>query len=344
MNLMRKIYFLLTLCCALLACKKNNVDFTYSPESPRAGETVLFSNQSDTGEEWEWSFGDGSKSTIKSPSHVYKAPGDYVVTLKVDNKSSWTRTAKITVYDTVPTFVASDSLFYIFRDYTFTANLYNPYNYTVAYQWIFPQGSEYFVPTVGLNGSSITGYFTKPMQEASVSLLLVLNGDSLLIEKIFHVRDTVTHSLLIRTNTVDYRQRLFGDRAEQYKADASAKTWLDLEQDTLQVYNGAEFRLSVLKTVFPQLQGFHIANRKIYYRADGLWVAHIDGSDAVQIDPLDCSAMTLDTQDSRIYWANAQGIWYMPFVGSDNNRFVTDFVQLNDLTGVTKLAVDYEPR
>ena len=87
-----------------------------------------------------------------------------------------------------------------------------------------------------------------------------------------------------------------------------------------------------------------IVSRKIYYRANGLWVANIDGSYPVRIDEAPCSAMTLDTKDSRIYWANAQGVWYMPFVGSANNKFITVPAQLNDLTGVSKLAPDYEAK
>ena len=54
--------------------------------------------------------------------------------------------------------------------------------------------------------------------------------------------------------------------------------------------------------------------------------------------------MTLDTKDSRIYWANADGVWYMPFVGSDNNKFVTTPTLLNTLQNVTKLAADNEPK
>ena len=111
----------------------------------------------------------------------------------------------------------------------------------------------------------------------------------------------------------------------------------------MQVYNGYTFTLSELKAVFPELEGFKIANRKVYYRADGLWVSNIDGSYPVQIDPLPCAAMTLETQyNNRIYWANENGVWYMPFVGSDNNKFVTTPVQLNGYTDVTKLAADGE--
>ena len=60
---------------ALVACKKNSVSFSYSPSSPKAGETVTFYNHSESGEDWSWSFGDGATSAIKAPAHVYKQPG-----------------------------------------------------------------------------------------------------------------------------------------------------------------------------------------------------------------------------------------------------------------------------
>ena len=102
------------------------MDFTFSPTAPRAGETVRFTNLSSSGEEWEWSFGDGATSTLKSPGHTYKRPGSYLVVLKVDKKNSLRETKEITVYDTIPTFVCEDSVFYIYEDYAFTANVYNP--------------------------------------------------------------------------------------------------------------------------------------------------------------------------------------------------------------------------
>jgi hypothetical protein len=135
-------------------------------------------------------------------------------------------------------------------------------------------------------------------------------------------------------------ERVFGDRAEAAQLDASATELLDAETDTAQLYNGRLFTLSDVRSVFPDILGFKIASRKIYYRLDGLWVANIDGSNPVQIDDEECSAMTLDTKDSRIYWANASGVWYMPFVGSDNNKFVTVPEQLNEMTDVTKIAAD----
>ena len=307
---------------------------------------MSFSNLSSSGEEWYWSFGDGSVASIKNPTHTYKKPGTYRVILKVDNKSSLTATKELTVYDTIPTFVCEDSVFYIYRDYTFTANVYNPYNYTVDYLWYMPISETEFVPPYfvvtdsTMTNSSLHLYFTRPIDAARIGLRINLNGDTTYIEKTFHVRDTTTNSMLIRAADGDYRQRIFGDRAEMAYKDAGAAPLLDAEQDTAQTYNGYDFRLSELKTVFPELEGFHIANRKIYYRANGLWVANIDGANQVQIDAEPCSAMTLDTRDSRIYWANEQGVWYLPFIGSDNNKFVTTPKQLNSLTNVTKLAAD----
>ena len=329
---MKKTFVLLTLCYALMACDRNTIDFSYSPEKPRAGQSVFFTNLSSTGEEWEWTFGDGATSTLKSPSHIYKRPGEYQVILKVDNKSSRTKTAMVTVYDTIPTFVCEDSVFYIYEDYTFVANVYNPYNYSVSYEWE--------VEDVHATESMFTCYFTTPNDSAEVTLRVTLNGELTVITKRFYIMDRASNSLLLRTSDGDYRQRIFGERAEEPKRDATAAPLLNAEQDTLQTYNGTEFRLSVLQSLFPAMQGFHIANRKIYYRANGLWVANIDGSNQVQIDAAACFAMTLDKKDSRIYWANEEGTWYMPFIGSDNNKFVTVPKQLNELKGVSKLSAD----
>ena len=347
---MKRIYILLTVCLAIAACKKNEVSFTYSPEAPKAGEVVTFTNQSSSGEDWEWSFGDGGVSTLKSPSHTFKKPGTYRVLLKVDKKNAWTATKEITVYDTIPTFTASDSVFSIFQDYTFTAQVYNPYNYDIEYLWYLPVETTLFQPyciitDTTLENSTLHLYFTHPKEAAYIGLRIILNGDTTVIQQAFKVQDKATNSVLLRTDESDYRQRIFGDRAEDIIEDASASALLDAEQDTFQIYNGDTFRLSEMQFVFPELLGFHIAKRKFYYRDDeGIWVANIDGSYNVPIDTTLCSAMTLDMTDNRIYWANENGVWYMPFVGSDNNQFITTPVQLNDLGAVTRLAADSEKK
>ena len=334
---MRKIYILLTVCCALIACKKNDVDFSYSPQSPKAGESVSFLNLSTSGEEWAWSFGDGATATMKSPAHVFKRAGIYRVTLKVDNNSSWVATKDIEILDTVPSFTCEDSTFVIYQDYTFKVLLYNPYSYTVEYEWTVEEGTE----ITSIDDETMKCYFTVPNDSAEVRLKVTLNGEVTEIAKKFFIEDKKTNSLLLRTAEADYRQRIFGERAEEAIADKSAAELLDAEDDTKQTYNGYEFTLAEVSEVFPGVQGFHIASRKIYYRVDGLWVANIDGTNSVQIDSKPCTYMTLDTHDNRIYWANADGVWYMPFVGSDNNKFVTVPVLLNEMNNVTKLTPDY---
>lgn len=343
---MKRIYLLLTICLAIVACKKNDVKFTYSPEAPRAGQAVTFTNQSSSGQDWEWSFGDGGVSTLKSPSHTYKKPGTYRVLLKVDKKAAWTATKEVTVYDTVPTFTASDSVFCVFKDYTFTAQVYNPYNLEVSYEWLLPLEESYAeVSDTTLTGASLHLFFTRVLAEAPIRLRVVLNGDTTVVEQFFAVTDQPTNSVLLRTDEGDWRQRIFGSRAEKAKKDATATALLDAEVDTFQVYNGDTFQLSGMQIIFPTLQGFHIAKRKFYYRDDeGVWVANIDGSYFVPIDTTPCTAMTLDMTDNRIYWANANGVWYMPFVGSDNNQFITVPTQLNDFGGVIRLAADGEKK
>ena len=336
-----------------MACKKGiEVNFNVTPEEPKAGESVKFENVSSGGEDWEWNFGDGMTSTLKSPSHTYKKPGDYIVRLTVNKKNSLTRTRKLTVYDTIPNFSCEAEEFFIYTDYTFKAQVYNPYNYTVSYEWFCPMDNMMNLPCLEITDSVLTNatlhaYFTRPASEARVGLRVILNGDTTEIVNTYAVNDLLTHSVLSRTPDGDYRQRIFGSKYTPVQLWPDGLALLDAEQDTAQTYNGVEFLLSDLQSFVPEMQGFHIANRKLYFRDDkGLWVANIDGASfPVPIDTSAvCYAMTLDKTDNRIYWANADGVWYMPFVGSDNNRFVTTPTRLNTLTSVTKLACDPEKK
>jgi PKD repeat protein len=66
--------------------------FTYSPTSPIAGTTVIFNaagSYSSIGyiTSYEWNFGDGNVTAVTSPvvTHVYVAPGNYTVNLRVTN-------------------------------------------------------------------------------------------------------------------------------------------------------------------------------------------------------------------------------------------------------------------
>lgn len=58
--------------------------FIYSPASPTIDSTIQFTDQSTGGPtSWQWSFGDGTSSTLQNPAKKYAAVGNYTVTLTV---------------------------------------------------------------------------------------------------------------------------------------------------------------------------------------------------------------------------------------------------------------------
>ncbi|NHA02406.1 PKD domain-containing protein [Mucilaginibacter sp. HC2] len=79
------IPYLLLLCLAITidACRKNdNVDttdvtFTIS----QSGYSVTYNNTTADAKSFTWTFGDGSTSTDKSPTHIYKTKGKFVTSL-----------------------------------------------------------------------------------------------------------------------------------------------------------------------------------------------------------------------------------------------------------------------
>jgi len=55
--------------------------FTYSFSGSNTPLTVYFTNTSTNASSWAWNFGDGTTSAIENPTHIYSAPGEYIVTL-----------------------------------------------------------------------------------------------------------------------------------------------------------------------------------------------------------------------------------------------------------------------
>src|SRR5260370_718340 len=70
-----------------------HADFTASPASGCAPLFVSFHDQS-TGNpsSWEWDLGDGTVSNQQNPVHVYTAPGNYNVILRITNSTGCTST------------------------------------------------------------------------------------------------------------------------------------------------------------------------------------------------------------------------------------------------------------
>lgn len=331
-----------------MACKRTTVDFSYTPTEPRAGQSVSFSNLASDGEKWAWSFGDGSTSTSKSPYHTYKNPGTYTVVLKVDEKNSLTKTRDITVYDTVPNFSCSDTTAIpIFQDVTFTALVYNPYNYDLSYEWSIGSNRLYTQVSETNTASTYTLYFEQAgSNEEVVRLVVVLNGDTTVVEHTYQITDTATTAMLFRTTDGDYAQRIFGTRYEAPKPTTNAEqvALLEAVQDSVQIYNDSTFTIQGLQATFPGIEGFRIVNRKIYYRANGLYVANLNGANRVQIEPQPTAAVAVDIVNNRLYWAVTDSVCYMPLINTDNNRYTTTPTTLNRLGGVNRIITDNKER
>lgn len=234
-------YLLLGMALCLASCGKDDVIFTYSPAEPRAGQTIIFSNQTSEGEEWAWDFGDGSTSTSKSPSKVYKRPGTYTVTLKVDDKASRTYAQTLTVIDTIPAINCSDSLVYYYEPVTFTANAYNPYSYDLSYHWTLPEGTVY---TQGDSAShSITVFFTQTETELNIECQLTQGSTTWDLDTKVYIHDTKASALVIAEPGKLLHQRIYKngfERAIPYSIPAAfvtAPTDLCIANDMLYIFN-----------------------------------------------------------------------------------------------------------
>jgi PKD repeat protein len=81
--------------------------FTYAPAAGNSPLAVVFTDAS-TGSITDrlWDFGDGTTSTLQSPTHIYSAPGVYSVTLTVGGphgSDDFTQVDAVTVYEPTPT-------------------------------------------------------------------------------------------------------------------------------------------------------------------------------------------------------------------------------------------------
>lgn len=344
---MKKIIIIAFALAMIVGCKKVDVKFDYSPAEPRAGQTVSFTNRSSAGESWLWTFGDNATSLLKSPNKVYKKPGEYVVTLMVDSAKYLTHSKVIVVYDTVPTFVCSSDSILHYQDVTFTANVYNPFNHELIYDWVLPDDCK--IVAGSRTSRSIAVYFTT-VGKKSVKLNLTQKDTPYAIEKVFDVHLTLAPSIVMRTteHTV-LRQRMINDRFE-YPSSATAEDVriIELTNDTAVTFNGQTFYASLMANTVAGFAGLTINHIQIDAMAqkwyittpDGLFVANMDGSYLESIDPDATGAIFVDTYRNRIYWASNKGVYGMPLVKSKNNRFTTTPLQYNDLTNVDLIVVN----
>lgn len=88
---MKNICFIAVLCAIVLStftsCEdgsKPTANFDYTPSSPKAGQTVKFTNTSVNAYYYHWDFGNGSTSELTQPTEVFSA-GTWTVSLTAYN-------------------------------------------------------------------------------------------------------------------------------------------------------------------------------------------------------------------------------------------------------------------
>lgn len=348
----RSIIYLSMLLAVCVGCKRVEVDFSYAPSAPRAGQIIAFTNLCTEGEEWLWTFGDNATSLAKNPNHIYKKPGTYLVTLMVDSARHNTHTKQITVYDTIPTFVCSTDSILHYQDVTFTANVYNPFNHTLTYNWILPDKCEIVSGTQ--DSHAITVFFTAPLQD-SVQLLITQKDASYDIKKAVKVHLTKAPAIVMcKTDHTIIRQRLINDRIEQPTTVTTSEDLYAIEHacDTAVTFNGETFYASQLSNQIPGFASLQVqrvqldamAQKWYITTSDGLWVANFDGSNLVSIDPTATGAIYVDANRNRLYWASNTGTYAMPLIKSKNNRFTTTPVPYNSLGNIDLITVNNTPQ
>jgi PKD repeat protein len=343
----RSIIYLSMLLAVCVGCKRVEVDFSYEPTAPRAGQSIAFTNLCTEGEEWLWTFGDNSTSLAKNPYKIYKKPGTYMVRLMVDSAKHKTCAKMITVYDTVPTFVCDIDSILHYQDVTFKANVYNPFNHTLTYNWVLPQNCE--IASGSLNSSAISVFFTTPLQD-SLQLLITQKDTTYNIKKAVKVYLTKAPAIVMcKTDHTVIRQRLINDRIEQPSLATSEDVYA-IEQacDTAVTFNGETFYASQLSNKIPGFASLQVQRvqldamtQKWYITtSDGLWVANFDGSNLVSIDPTATGAIYVDANRNRLYWASNSGTYAMVLIKSKNNRFTTTPQQYNEISTVNLITVN----
>ena len=333
----------------IVGCKKVDVKFTFSPTEPKAGEVVKFSNNSSAGESWNWDFGDNTSSVLKNPSHTFKKPGTYIVTLVVDSAKYNTCSHVITVYDTIPTFVTSTDSICHYTDVALTANVYNPYGYSLTYQWELPESC---VLTVGeLTDRAIMVYFKEYAKNNNdsihIGLTITQNGKVYDGSRNLMIHKTLSPAIVMKLtdNTVKCQHIINGYLENPMDGDGEDIHMLELSSDTMVTFNQITFYASQMQTIFPnqaiqRIQIDPVAQKWYIITAEGLSVANFNGENKVLIDADATGGIYVDIVRNRLYWATNSGLKAMPLIKSRNNQFATIPELYNTISDIDRVVVN----
>lgn len=105
---MKRVIFIFLVLIAASCSKKPTICFTPNKTTAFTADTISFTNCSEKGRYYEWTFGDGySDFENENSQHAYQNPGTYTVQLSARSKSSYS----IKSYSTSQTITIVESVF-----------------------------------------------------------------------------------------------------------------------------------------------------------------------------------------------------------------------------------------
>lgn len=337
----------------LVSCKELTCEFSYAPVSPVAGQVVTFSNMSTGADDYAWDFGDNGISTTANPTHIYRKPGTYTVslTIKRNKTEKRTRTQHITVLDTVPSLACDSSIIRTFTPVKFYAKIYNPWRKVLTYRWTMPEQAV-LVAGKSLDSSAVVCYFTQPDFSSQVSLTIQMNDEEPVVLKDYPF--TTVHqpgSSVVYATELDsmeqftyslYSHRLFRN---PILCNPTSKQLLKAEQDTVYQYGPNKYTVAVVNSLLNEdVKGFQVDRlmAKIYaYGNAGLWVSNMQGENKRQLVKTGVRALKVDGDGNCLYWATDEGLFCHRLLRTkDNQETVTTDTVTIVYKNITKISVN----
>lgn len=322
-NILYLFSIVITVVLGVVSCQKHSYDFTYSPVSPKAGEKVTFTNTSDAGENWVWTFGDGGKSTMKNPSHIYKSAGTFVVELMADSNKTRVTSHVVEVLDSIPTIYVASEIIPQYTEVVIRADYYNPSNSTVGFVWRVDE--SLFVITAGsLTSDSLTGYFTDYGRTTEVGLTLTLSSKTTELSRTLTLVDKDAPSLAMQTAGGElWRQRIYDGIYEDARRYDGSSSIIEPANDSTAVLNGVIYDIHDMPVLTDkEVRALQVdaINRKLYLiMDDGLYVANANGDALTRIIETEALTLLIHPELNAIYWSDSEGVKAMPLVTNPQN-------------------------
>lgn len=215
--------FILLLSFLFVSCSDHvDPNFSFSPLTPKCGEQITFNNLT-TGDEdwtadsWNWEFGDDGKSTLKSPTHIYRKPGIYSVSLMVDSSKNLVKKMNITVFDSIPTILVNVDSVKFYQTVRFSVLIYNPSGKAVTYQWSVSNNASPALDSITSKAATVDVFFNKRNYNEEVKLKVTVGDSVYNVSKTLYVHDYKTKSILMaKKDGKILRQRIFLNGVEAY--------------------------------------------------------------------------------------------------------------------------------